>query len=175
MKKDEIQQKLSSGYPRPFYIPCDEQIKSIIKEVGEDTTIIDVGAGSGYFMYSLLKNGHNRSLGIEMFHNTMELAENGLPLELVSKILPWDIADDSSYRMIKSLSEKSKVVLFLVRPCHHPLLIDTTINLAKELGIDMYYIGLQKNMFVDLDISEFQQIKLDGYSIDGEVMLKLAS
>lgn len=159
-----------------FYQPEDTQCQKISEVIGKDTIIFDIGCGSGYFLYSMYKNGHRGLLGTDIHLNRPAMLENDIPLDIVSKCFEFDVNDPIISHLIKRFKENKyskKIAVFLVRPCHHYLLVNSTINMCKELGVDLYYIGLEKNISIDLFDVDYERIDIGTDSLEKEVMLKI--
>lgn len=150
-----------------FFKPDDDMTKFVMS-LANGKTIIDVGTGTGHFLDKLRMNGYSNYIGVEP-HTPHEYMSR----KVIHRILPHDINSHHMQSMIEKIADKS--IVTLCRPCHHPELIISTYLLCERLKLDMYYIGLKKNLRQDLDFYniKYEAIPHEGSSDENEIILKL--
>lgn len=159
-----------------FFEPNPTLIKSIIKHAG-NRLIVDLGCGPhANVLQELVAEGASKVIGCDMFldsHHTMKRLKS-FDSEASIHLFPGSIDDNLS--MLTAISKHPAGTLFLLcRPCHAPELIDGAINLALNGNQEILYIGLPKNLDLDLSDYNYEQIYLDGTSKENEIILKIIS
>lgn len=150
-----------------FFQPDDTMTKFIIG-LAKNKTIVDMGAGTGHVLAQIKKNGYNNFIGFEPF-TPFESQE----LSVAHRMIPRQVMDDFTYKMMYAIRDKSMMIL--CRPCHHPELVLGSISMCKQLGMELFYIGLKRNIHMDLDIHgiKYDIIPHTGTSKENEIILKL--
>ena len=160
--------------PPTFFNPNSEFVDWILDYVS-GRLVIDIGCGNGNFMRKLKKKGHNKLIGFDpftdyyAFTSTMR-KEFGEMIQL----LPYEFAGDFGKSLLSKMPSET-LICFLNRPCHSPLLVRDSYLLCKELGIELIYIGLEKNLELDLDDWDipYKVLEHKGVGQDKEIVLKL--
>ena len=174
---NDIKNRMELGkalLPPTFFNPNSEFVDWILQYVG-DRLVIDIGCGNGNFMRKLKREGHNKLLGFDPFvdYHAFSYSMREEFGEMV-QFLPYEFAGDFGKNLLSKMPTET-LICFLNRPCHSPLLVRDTYKLCKELGVELIYIGLEKNFDLDLDEWDIPYTILEhkGKSKDGEIVLKL--
>lgn len=156
-----------------FFEPDTDFVNWIIDRA-DGRIIFDIGCGSAHFLKELKRNGHHGLIGIDPYLDLPKMImdirqEFNEPIHL----LPCKIGDGLPEKLLSETPER--FICTLCRPCHHPLLVVEAYNLCKNLGVELLYIGLEKNVHLDL-ISygiPFEKLEHEGTSESDEIVLKL--
>ena len=136
---------------------------------------MDIGFGNGHTLKRLSERGFTKLMGIDPYTDIMAMRMNWM--ETMDTDVPHTFQEAIGEGIHMSMMEKmgdKKLVCFLCRPCHHPFLVKTSYDVCKKNGVELYYIGLQKNVPIDLGfMDELNYIKHEGSSRDGEIVIKL--
>lgn len=153
-----------------FFNPDNKMVEFLIK-LSDDRLIVDFGTGDGTLLSKFLDNGKNDVIGFDCFVDILDVMERDL--RLASKVLPYDINEPLAKKLLEGMNTAKPCVGLLCRPCHHPLLIDTTYDLCKAHNMPLYYIGLERNVSTDLSHYDYEIIPHEGRSIQNEIVIKL--
>lgn len=153
-----------------FFIPDEELIQSIV-EYADNRLIVDVGCANGDLLEELHSRGA-KCVGVEPYFidylRILKLLEKSI------HIFPDTI--ENTLGTFKEIFNNS-LILF-ARPCHSSFIINT-LNILKNMYIqaEVMYISLEENLdkYEDLGLyeSKFKRIKLNGSSIDNEIIMVL--
>lgn len=159
-----------------FFDPDKEMVKWIIDELVQDKMVWDIGCGTGEFLLRLNEQGITKLIGVDPFTDHMAFMENRISRTRdMIHLFPNSVSDPVIFDMLSKITEKQKAIGFLCRPCHSHLLTLGTYDVFKSLNIPLYYIGLEKNLEMDLDYNDipYMEVKHKGTSRENEKIYKL--
>lgn len=159
-----------------FFDPDKEMVKWIIDEIVQDKMVWDIGCGTGEFLLRLNEQGIKKLVGVDPYTDHMEFMKNRINRTRdMIHLFPNDVSDPIIFDMLSKISDTSSVVGFLCRPCHSHLLTLGAYNVFKTLNIPLYYIGLERNLKMDLEYNDipYLEIKHKGTSKENEKIYKL--
>lgn len=155
-----------------FFIPDIKLIKSLIK-YANDRLIVDVGCGvNADLLYDFAANGYQKLLGVDIFLDYRKTYPKFRSIDCHPHLLSGSIQENQ--KLLSALNNaptSNKPLVLLCRPCHHSELIDATIELFDRC--EVLYIGLEKNIAMDLEGYEYERLDLPGNSAENEVILKI--
>lgn len=160
-----------------FFVPDSAFLDWVLKLI-DNRMVFDIGCGNGHFLKELKRKDYHKIVGIDAFSDYHGFRTSvwdefgaGNPIQFI----PDGIESAMAQNLIKGASRNVPVVCFLIRPCHNSILISEAYNLCKENNIDLYYIGLETNIDIDLTAYDipFERIQHEGSSEDNEIVLKL--
>lgn len=160
-----------------FFKPDSDFIDWLLKLI-DNRMVFDIGCGNGHFLKELKRKDYHKIVGVDAYSDYHEFRESvwdefggGNPIQFI----PDSILSDMAQNIIKGASRNVPTVCFLIRPCHDAILVSATYDLCKENNIDLYYIGLDSNIDIDLTSVDipFERILHEGTSEDNEIVLKL--
>lgn len=161
-------------YSSTFFDPNKEFV-NWIKDYANGRIIFDIGCGNGHFLKELKRAGHHKLIGIDP-HVPLAHLQKSVISEFGSMIqfLPFRIKDDFVATLLKGLTS-DKILCTICRPCHHYELTLGSYEVCKELGIELLYIGVDRNFEMDLTDNDipYEIIEHSGSSKDYEKVLKL--
>ncbi|MDC7249483.1 MAG: class I SAM-dependent methyltransferase [Sphaerochaetaceae bacterium] len=139
--------------------------------------IIDIGCGNGLVLRKLHNAGHKKLMGFDPFTDMIEFNQRAIK-ECGERIhfMPLDVGSERFYNFVQPMVETNNmdIMFLLCRPCHNGRLVDGAFKVAKELGVELLYIGLEENIDLDLgDIIPYTTLDHKGSSEDDEIVLKL--
>ena len=163
-------------YVTPVFFEPDTAFVNWLGKLAGDRIIFDIGFGSADFMKRLSKQGFTKLMGIDPYTDIMQVRMDWM--QTMDTDVPHTFAEAIGEGIHMSMFEqmgKDKLIAYLCRPCHHPFLVQTSYDVCKKHGVELYYIGLEKNIDKDLGFigEKLNFVEHDGTSRDGEVVIKL--
>lgn len=160
-----------------FFDPDSKFIDWII-EHANGRMIIDIGCGNGHVLRQLHKAGHKKLMGFDPFTDMIEFNQKAME-ECGERIhfMPLDVGSERFFNFVEPMKDSMEVMFLLCRPCHNGVLVDGSFKIAKKLGIELLYIGLEDNIEIDLGTTDdgipYERLNHKGSSGEDEIVLKL--
>ena len=173
LKSIEEKLDLSLGVETPTFFNPDEEMINWIGEYANNRLIVDIGAGNFEVLKKLKRAGYHKSMGLEPYVNYTKVHREFIEeFSSVCHIIPHGIHEEQGQHLLSQLP--SETVLFIMcRPCHHPYLIDAAFDFAKKIGVEILYIGIEKNFEMDLYQREHEILEHKGTSEANEKVIKM--
>jgi hypothetical protein len=127
----------------------------------KNKVIIECGCGDGDLVREM-RAEKMKAIGIDPRYS---LLNEPLPMELISAIIPMEA---ERAPLIKTLESN----ILVCRPCHSGF--PREVARIKHAKSDMYYIGFEKNLAIDLRDIKIKQIKkYKQVGQEGELLFKV--